>query len=256
MTADTAHPLRSGTGGSPAPPPLPGAVGISRLQVYSSAAADGVVGGTPHMHLACSEGYYVTGGAGAVHTLTARGQERVPLRAGTVAWFTPGTVHRLVNEGDLEIVTLMQNGGLPEAGDAVLTLPSSVLSDPERYDREARLPRNATLDDARRRRDLAVQGLAELTAALERHGPPALEAFYRAAAAIVRPRLQGWRALWEDGARRAAQDTADQLDALGDGDVTHLLSAGVHARPDPDETGRLGMCGLLDTYPSVSHEVG
>jgi hypothetical protein len=79
--------------------------------------------------------------------------------------------------------------------------------------------------------------------------------FYRAAAAIVRPRLRQWRGLWQDGARRAAQDTADQMDALDEGDVAHLLLAGVHARTQPVETGRLGMCGLLETYPAAPREV-
>ncbi|MZD03562.1 cupin domain-containing protein, partial [Streptomyces sp. SID5785] len=101
----------------------PGGVAVSHLTVYDWPAADGLCGGTPHIHLTCSEGYVVIGGRGAVHTLTAEGHRRTPLTAGTVAWFTPGTVHRLVNEdGALRIVVLMQNGGLPEAGDAVLTL--------------------------------------------------------------------------------------------------------------------------------------
>ena len=39
---------------------LPGAVGISKLSVYDTTAPDGLHGGTPHMHLTCSEGYVVT----------------------------------------------------------------------------------------------------------------------------------------------------------------------------------------------------
>lgn len=60
-----------------------------------------------------------------MQTLTTSGYEVTPLEPGTVAWFTPGTIHRLVNEDDLRITVLMQNNGLPEAGDAVLTLPRS-----------------------------------------------------------------------------------------------------------------------------------
>jgi mannose-6-phosphate isomerase-like protein (cupin superfamily) len=244
------------TPGRPAAPvpPLPGAVGISRLSVYPDAAVDGMVGGTPHVHLVCSEGYYVIAGTGTVHTLTTAGQQRVTLRAGTVAWFTPGTVHRLANDGDLQILTLMQNSGLPEAGDAVLTMPAAVLADPAEYDRVARLRAGAPLEDAYRRRDLAVEGLEELLTAIDRDGPPALEAFYRSAAAIIRPLLQRWHSLWNDGPRRTVQDTGDQIVALGKGDVAHLLGAGVHARTEPAETGRLGMCGLLETYPPGSNE--
>lgn len=60
---------------------LPGGVGISKLTVYDAEASDGLVGGTPHVHLACSEGYYVLAGDGAVHTLSTKGHTETPLRA-------------------------------------------------------------------------------------------------------------------------------------------------------------------------------
>ncbi len=63
----------------------------------------------------------MTGGRGAVQTLTAAGFQETPLSPGALVWFTPGTIHRLVNDGDLTLHVLMQNCGLPEAGDAVLT---------------------------------------------------------------------------------------------------------------------------------------
>ena len=53
----------------------------------------------------------------------------MPLEPGAFVWFTPGTIHRLVNGGDLEILVLMQNAGLPEAGDMVITFPPDVLAD-------------------------------------------------------------------------------------------------------------------------------
>ncbi|GAB3933934.1 hypothetical protein GCM10027614_06000 [Micromonospora vulcania] len=49
-------------------------------------------------------------------------------------------MHRLVNGGGLSIVVLMQNSGLPEAGDAVLTFPPDVLADPAAYAAAAALP--------------------------------------------------------------------------------------------------------------------
>lgn len=51
---------------------------------------------------------------------------------------------------------LMQNSGLPEAGDAVLAFPPEVVADPERYATAAALPPGtgpATEAAARRRRD-------------------------------------------------------------------------------------------------------
>ncbi|MGC4770108.1 cupin domain-containing protein [Micromonospora sp. DT44] len=228
---------------------LPGGIGVSRLRVYDTAAPDGVVGGTPHVHLCCTEGYVVTGGEGAVQTFGGEGFRESPLWAGTVVWFGPGTVHRLVNAGGLSIVVLMQNSGLPEAGDAVLTFPPEVLADPEAYAEAAALPDGgapgADVRSAYRRRDLAVAGFA----ALRTGGPTALAAFHAAAAALRRPLLVAWRQRWPDGAAAAA--TGTQLDALERGEWRHLGGAGVYAVDGPVERGRLGMCGLLDTYPAA-----
>jgi mannose-6-phosphate isomerase-like protein (cupin superfamily) len=228
---------------------LPGGVAVSHLSVYDWPAADGVCGGTPHMHLTCSEAYVVTGGRGAAQTLTASGYEVTPLAAGTVAWFTPGTIHRLVNEDDLRITVLMQNSGLPEAGDAVLTLPPPYLADAGTYAAATTIPAGAPEEEreriARTRRDLAVEGYRALR---EADGPEPLAAFHRAAAALVRPRLAEWRERWERGAQAAAAATGEQLDRLEKGDVTHLADAAVRA-DRPSEHGKFGMCGRLDVYP-------
>ncbi|MQY37085.1 hypothetical protein SRB17_50880 [Streptomyces sp. RB17] len=227
---------------------LPGGVAVSRLCVYDWPAADGVRSGTPHVHLACSEGYVVTGGRGSVQTLTVSGYEVTPLAAGTVAWFTPGTVHRLVNEDDLRMTVLMQNSGLPEAGDAVLTLPPQYLTDPETYAAATAIPADAPEDErervARARRDLALEGYRSLR---EASGPEALAAFHRAAAALVRPRVAEWRRRWRSGALAAAEATGRHLDRLAEGDTAHLAEAVVRAER-PVERGRLGMCGRLDVY--------
>jgi mannose-6-phosphate isomerase-like protein (cupin superfamily) len=227
---------------------LPGGVAVSHLCVYDWPAADGVRGGTPHMHLTCSEAYVVTGGRGAVQTLTTSGYEVTPLAPGTVARFTPGTIHRLVDEGDLRITVLMQNSGLPEAGDAVLTLPPEYLTDPETYAAATRIPADVPREEqeraARARRDLAVEGYRALR---EASGPEPLAAFHRAAAALVRPRLAEWRARWERGARAAAAATGEQLDRLERGDVSHLADAVVRSE-EPSVYGKFGMCGRLDVY--------
>ncbi|MFD5075318.1 cupin domain-containing protein [Streptomyces sp. NPDC058371] len=236
---------------------LPGAVAVSHLSVYDWPAADGVCGGTPHMHLTCSEAYVVTGGCGAVQTLTTSGYEVTPLALGTVAWFTPGTIHRLVNEGGLRITVLMQNNGLPEAGDAVLTLPPRYLTDPETYAAATAVPAHASEAEqeraARARRDLAVTGYRALRDA---DGPEPLAAFHRAAAALVRPRLAEWRERWRRGAEAAAADTGRRLGLLDGGDTAHLADAVVRAE-QPSAHGRFGMCGRLDVYQgTLGHATG
>jgi mannose-6-phosphate isomerase-like protein (cupin superfamily) len=243
--------------------PLPGGVGVSHLRVYGTTAPDGLVGGTPHLHLCCTEGYVVQAGTGAVQTLTMAGFRETPLRPGTVAWFTPGTIHRLVNHGGLEITVLMQNSGLPEAGDAVLTFPPSVLADPDRYAAAAALPAGgapdhdppadgtpgAVLAAAYARRDLAVLGFEQLRARAEAGDLGPLRDFHDAAARLVSPHLARWRERFAAGALRSAQDTARQLDALAAGRADHLAQAAVHSFDTPGEQGRHGMCGLLNTYP-------
>ncbi|WP_345645076.1 cupin [Streptomyces tremellae] len=234
---------------------FPGAVGVSRLRVYDWPTADGESGGgTPHLHLTCTEGYVVTAGTGTVQTLTTSGYRETPLEAGTVAWFTPGTIHRLTNHGGLEITVVMQNSGLPEAGDAVLTLPQHLLADPGTYAEAVRIPADVPeadqADVARARRDLATGRFLELREATERGDPGPLAAFQQAAAALVRPRLDAWERRWRAGASAAAETTGAQLGALRRQDARHLTAARVGAT-GPAARGRFGMCGRLDVYPGI-----
>ncbi|MEU6669173.1 cupin [Streptomyces sp. NPDC046727] len=232
------------------PRPLPGAVGLSHLSAYDWEAADGVCGGSPHLHLVCTEAYVVTGGRGAVQTLSPGGYRDVPLRPGTVAWFTPGTVHRMVQGGDLRITVLMQNSGLPEAGDAVFTFPPEVLADPERYAAAATLLPGTgpeTEAAARRRRDLAVEGYLVLREALAAGDDGPYRDFQRAAARLVRAKVPGWRELWRAGALATAERTGAQLDALETGQPDYLADATAY-ETGPTRLGGFGMCGRRDEY--------
>jgi hypothetical protein len=189
----------------------------------------------------------VIGGRGRVLAVSAQGYQEVPLEAGAFVWFTPGTIHRLVNDsGDLEILVIMANAGLPEAGDMVLTFPDEVLAEPARYRQAAVLPADASLTDAddaavRARKDLAVAGMEELVAG----GPAALARFHQRAAALAAPLAASWQPLWSSGARAAALATGEQLAALEAGNPDHLGRASIHALPPPPEVRRYGCCGTL-----------
>jgi mannose-6-phosphate isomerase-like protein (cupin superfamily) len=230
--------------------PLPGAVGISHISAYEWRAEDGVCGGSPHMHLACTEAYVVTGGRGAVQTLTVDGYRETDLEAGAIVWFSPGTVHRMVQRDGLRITVLMENSGLPESGDAVFTFPPEVLADPCAYAEAAALP---PMDDpgaeeaARRRRDLAVSGYLTLRKALRDGDSGPLREFYRAATALVGPKIDEWAPKWRAGALAAAERTGEQLRALADGDASHLAHAEVRVAA-PSRHGGYGMCGRRDEY--------
>ncbi|WP_323959704.1 cupin domain-containing protein [Arthrobacter sp. JZ12] len=230
---------------------FPGAVGISDLRVYDWETSDGHHGGTPHLHTVSNEGYVVVGGSGEVHTLSSEGFARDSLNAGSVLWFSPGTVHRLINHGDLHILTVMQNSGLPEAGDAVLTFPLDIVSDVDRYREAFTLPDGSEAQRAqaaRRRRDLAIEGYQVLQGALQEGDRGPLEKFYAAAAALVQPRVEQWTALWSDTVLSDVETTRSQLAALAAGDSSHLRAAAVvRAVPRP-EPRAFGMCGRLGIW--------
>ncbi len=234
---------------------FPGGTAVSRVRIYDWPTPDGLRGGSPHVHLVCTEGYVVVAGSGRLQTLGPDGSVEVPLRVGDVVWFTPGVIHRAVNDGGLEVLVVMQNAGLPEAGDAVLTLPPELLADPERYAAQITLASPHPLDPsdeqvARRRRDLAVEGFLALRERVEAEGPGALTEFHQAARRLVEGRLDAWEDRWRGGPLAAAEQTGRQVTALRAGDASHLREGGVYATPAPDE--RWGMCGRLSTYDPVA----
>lgn len=207
---------------------LPGGIGVSHLRVYEG-------GGTPHLHTVCTEAYAVVGGVGAVQTLTLHGGfEETPLERGALVSFTPGTIHRLVNGGDLEIFVLMSNAGLPEAGDMVITFEPPVLNDPARYAAAAVLS-PPSVETAAARREQAMAGFLRLRAG----GADALRDFHEAAGRIVETYVPEWRA------RLQPDPTPTLLDALETGDVSHLAHASVETL---DREARFGCCGTLGAF--------
>lgn len=235
---------------------FPAGTAVSHLAVYDWAGRDGLRGGSAHVHLACTEGYVVTGGAGRLQTLSRDGFAETPLNPMTVAWFSPGVVHRLINDGGLQILVLMQNAGLPEAGDSVLTFPPGYLSDPEAYRAAASVdqasPQSAAAG-ARRRRELAVDGFLLLRERMEREGSQALDAFYSAAVALVRAQAPTWRDTWAQGPLAAALHTGEQLEQLATGSHGHLWQGRLTVVSPPAEPS-YGMCGRLAAYPPYPDE--
>jgi hypothetical protein len=147
----------------------------------------------------------------------------------------------------------MQNAGLPEAGDFVLTFPPDVLADPARYFEAASLAASGAVftrtdASARHRRDMAVEGFAHWRDRFEAEGPSALDDLYRAAAALIQPKVEAWRMVWQNGPAAAVAQTERQLTALSSGDTSHLQEGRVAALPAPGPDRRLGMCGTLGVY--------
>jgi mannose-6-phosphate isomerase-like protein (cupin superfamily) len=231
---------------------LPGGVGLSHLKVYDTPAPDGLVGGSAHVHLACKEAYLVVAGEGAVQTLSAAGFREVTLEPGKLVWFTPGLIHRLVNGGGLEIVVVMANAGMPEAGDFALTFPNAVMQDAQAYKQAISLASAGHVHAsgeaaAYTRRDLATEGFLELRETFEKEGTRALETFYRYAAERIQEQGADWHGVHDAGPVAEVEATEARLTALEAGKLEYLEDAGIYAALPP-ETRRLGMCGRLDVY--------
>ena len=229
---------------------MPGLTSMTRLKVYDSPAPDGQRGGTPHVHLLCTETYYVLAGSGAVEMIDASGFSRVQLRPLEALVFSPGTIHRLVNpNGDLEILVLMEHDGLPESGDNVPCFEQNWLADDAAF---AEAMRVTSLEDAYQRRDRGVSGFLELKATFEQDagaGRAAYEAFLRCALERTTPFRAGWGSILKNE-QVAANVAIRQLVALDDGDISALLQA-QNATLAPPDTTRLGFCGHLHRYPAV-----
>ncbi|MGK2928485.1 MAG: cupin domain-containing protein [Acidimicrobiales bacterium] len=222
--------------------------------MYDTVAPDGLAGGTPHLHTVCTEAYWVVAGTGRVQTISGDGFAETPLEAGALVWFTPGTIHRLVNDsGDLEILVVMANKGLPEAGDMVVLDHPDVLADRARYLEAATLPAGATTtagerDPAEDRRNRAVVAFNGLRRALDAGHRAPLDTLLDQAAALVSVNHDTWRSRWEQGAKAAAERTGDQLTRIAAGDAAHLHHASVHRLDPPGPERGLGCCGILGTY--------
>ncbi|MDW4573710.1 cupin domain-containing protein [Microbacterium sp. M3] len=230
---------------------FPGGTSVSLLDVYDDVAPDGLRGGSPHLHLASTECYVVIGGRGALHTVDAHGASEIALAEGSVVWFTPGTIHRAVNHGDLRVLVLMSNAGLPEAGDAVMTFPADIVADPGRYAAAATLPagsENERADAAARRRNLAVEGYLSIRKAVDAGDFGPLREFQAAAAAIIEHRASSWTDIVEQGPAAQAARSLDVARALSRGEFAHLEDAAVYRAAEPAGERRFGMCGRLRPY--------
>lgn len=234
---------------------FPGATALSEVSIYNWPATDGTAGGTPHLHTASAEAYVVQQGQGRLETLDSGGFASTPLEPGAVLWFTPGTIHRAINDsGDLRVLVVMQNAGLPENGDSVMTFPPEHLSDTTVYGQAAALARSdadggdpAAESAARYRRDLALEGYFELKKAVKDQGPAALIGFHHAAAKLVGARTSHWQELLAQGAERQAAATRQQLRFLERADSYYLQDA--QTTMGQRKTNRIyGMCGRIQTW--------
>lgn len=227
-----------------------GGIGLTRLQVYDQRPApDGSHSGCAHVHAFTDEAYYVVVGRGAIelHDET-RGFRRVALAPGDFVQFAPGTLHRSVSEGGLDILALMSNSGLAERGDARIYFGPAVDADPAAFERLRSLPKTQGLEGALLRRDASARAYMELMrlwhddraaygAELHR-----FVELHRREASARRPQYE---TVVDDGPARWLRRS---LERLG-GATPAPAASGVLHDQNPQT---LGMCGLLRQLPEPS----
>ncbi|RMF76155.1 MAG: cupin domain-containing protein [Chloroflexi bacterium] len=227
---------------------MPGATLVTRLKVYDTETPDGQRGGTPHHHFMCTEMYFVLGGSGAVEMIDANGFSRVDLNLHSALIFSPGTIHRLINpNGDLEILVIMQNSGLPERGDNVVCFSDEWLSSDEKF---AEAMSVSTIEDAYQRRNRGVEGFLKLKAAFEEsheQGLAALTRYYALANARTAHLRTEWQDIISQGAQAEAERSKENLAALNDNNIDFLMQA-QHYLIHVGDYDKLGFCGRLDRY--------
>ena len=227
---------------------------MSHVEIYRTESVDGQRGGTPHLHLACDEMYFGLSGQGSVELITWDGFTRVPISPGTAMVFTPGTIHRAINPaGDLEILVMMQNKGLPERGDVAICFPEKILGSPQAYTDAMKVDSEAT---AHKRRDLGVAGFLELKEMFARsldEGRHALERFYRIAIERTCEHYTAWAQIVEQGPAAQVRRTHQILERLAE-HSTESLQEGqfVHVGAGPQSS--FGFCGHVHSYhPTDTH---
>jgi len=227
---------------------MPGATLLTRLRVYDSVAPDGQKSGTPHFHLVCSELYFTLSGEGAVEIIDAQGFKSVPLPKHSAFLFSPGTLHRLVNtSGDMEVLLVMENSGLPERGDTIATFSNEVLTNDLAYHGAMQA---ASLQDAYRRRDAAVNGFLAVKDAFGvslEAGRVALETMYVHARARTAGRHKEWYDVVTHGSFDEAQGALLDIVKLQNGKTEQLFDAQHYYMP-PVDTNTVGFCGSLNRY--------
>lgn len=227
---------------------MPGATLVTRLKVYDTVAPDGQRGGTPHFHFLRTEMYFVLAGSGAVEMIDGNGFSRIELFPHSALTFSPGTIHRLINpNGDLELLVVMQNSGLPERGDNVVCFTTEWLADDGRF-AEAMMVN--TLEDAYRRRDRGVEGFLQLKVVFQQDreaGRKALKVFYQRAAERTAGLREQWQRIVTGGVLAEVQASLHHLSALADAQVDYLFNAQHHLIHASDYS-KPGFCGHLYRY--------
>jgi len=231
-------------------PGIIGGIGLTYLQVYEQRPApDGTMSGCAHLHGLTDEAYYVIAGTGAIelHDIE-QGFRSVPLAKGSFVQFPPGTLHRSVSTGGLEVLAIMGNAGLAERGDARIYFGAAVDADPAEFARLVALPQTKGMEGALERRDASVRAYRNLLA-LWSADPPAYRAELARFIAVHQREVATRRDEYEAIIRRGPEHWLRlALGRLDPGRPGNDRAQGQRQDAGPV---RLGMCGTLQQFEGL-----
>jgi mannose-6-phosphate isomerase-like protein (cupin superfamily) len=229
---------------------LPSGVGLTHLKVYTEDAPNGSdPGGSAHFHTVCAELYFVLSGAGFVELLSSRGYQKLALEPHQVVCMSPGVIHRLANPNkNLEILVIMQNGGLAERGDYILTFPDRVLADDKAYSDAVKITSHA---DAITRRNLSLEGFGPLKNTIQTDpeaGRKELEKLYQHARRILAPKVEGFEWVLRTGSLAEVKASHDAVDFIRYNHMEYLAKANWCSIDPAKDQLRSGLCGDVRSY--------
>lgn len=222
-------------------------IGMSHMSVYEDRPApDGLNSGCGHVHAITDEAYFCVAGQGylELHDLD-HGYRPVPLSPGAYVQFSPGTLHRVVSTGGLQVVVIMGNAGLAERGDARIYFGAAVDDDPDRYAELAALPKVKGRAGALERRDASVSAYMTLMALKDsdhRAYLAELERFVRCHFAAAAAKRDAFEEVVRAGPVAWAETALERVRSMPDQTLApQTLGQPAAANGEP----ALGMCGLL-----------
>lgn len=234
-----------------ADPGILGGIGLTHLQVYEQRAApDGIMSGCAHAHALTDEAYYVIAGTGAIELNDMEyGFRSVPLTKGCFVQFPPGTLHRSVSTGGLEVLAIMGNAGLAERGDARIYFGAEVDGDAAEFMRLTALPQHRGLEGALERRDASVRAyrrLLDLWPANRGAYFAELQRFLDLHAHEVAVHRSKYEAILRQGPERWLRLAFSRLGA----ETTSATRA--QAQQQNAAPVKLGMCGMLRQFEGLA----
>lgn len=194
--------------------------------------------------------------------LSLNGYQKIELQPNKVVFFRPGVIHRLVNPNkNLEILLIMQNGGLPERGDFILTFLPEIMGDTNAYMAASRATNITEALTRRNAANLGFNDLRDTMLANPNKGQQKLREFYDHARRLLLPKVDGFEWVLKSGSLYEAKSSHDAIDFIRNNHMEYLEKAtwaGIYPMNEPLRQGTSGTMhpyAVQESLPVEGHRV-